>query len=185
VTAPMNRREALKTATVFVGSALIASNGLLIACESGAREPGRVLDRDDQNLVEDIADTLLPTTTASPGAKAAGVGATVNLILSDCYSVKDQQRVVNGLKTFRDACRQRQGSDFSSLSRAQRESFLRDVDAEARKASDAHYFPLLRELAEGAYWSSETGLTRALRYVMVPGRYDGCVPLQPGQPAWG
>jgi hypothetical protein len=181
----MNRREAVKTATMLVGGALVASNGLLAACESGAREPGGVLDRDDQNLVEDIADTLLPTTAASPGAKAAGVGATINLILSDCYDAKAQQRVVDGLKTFRDACRQRNGADFSSLPRAQRERFLRDVDADARSVGGTHYFSLVRELAEAAYWSSETGLTKALRYVMVPGRYEGCVPLQPGQRAWG
>jgi len=28
-------------------------------------------------------------------------------------------------------------------------------------------------------------MTKALRYVMVPGKWVGCVPLSPGQPAWG
>jgi len=45
--------------------------------------------------------------------------------------------------------------------------------------------PTIRELALRAYFSSEIGMTKALRYVMVPGRWVGCVPLAPGQPAWG
>jgi hypothetical protein len=43
----------------------------------------------------------------------------------------------------------------------------------------------VRTLALGAYFSSEIGMTQALRYVRVPGKYVGCMPLEPGQPAWG
>ena len=43
---------------------------------------------------------------------------------------------------------------------------------------------LLFQLALQAYFSSEIGMTRALRYVMTPGKWVGCVPLQPNQPAW-
>jgi hypothetical protein len=42
----------------------------------------------------------------------------------------------------------------------------------------------VRELALRAYFSSEVGMTQALRYVQTPGRWEGCVPLEPGQPAW-
>ena len=53
-----------------------------------------------------------------------------------------------------------------------------------RGAARAHYFPLVRELSLQAYFSSEIGMTKALRYIMVPGKWVGCVPLKPGQPAW-
>jgi hypothetical protein len=127
---------------------------------------------------------LLPPTPASPGAKAAGVGPAINLILTDCYKPEAQQRVVQGLTDFRMFCRGRCGDDFASLPRREREQLLREIDAEAQKSSDTHYFALVRELALGAYFSSEVGVTRALRYVPVPGRFRGCVPLEPGQPAW-
>ena len=61
---------------------------------------------------------------------------------------------------------------------------LREIDAEAQKAEATHYFGLVRQLALQAYFSSEIGMTKALRYVMVPGKWVGCVPLTPGQPAW-
>ena len=152
----MNRRDAVK-------AALFASVGILAACRSDSAL--------DQALMEEIADTLLPTTAGSPGAKAAGTGAAMNLILSDCYKPEDQRAVRDGLARFR-------AKDFLALSRPDREGFVRSVAREA-------WFAPLRDLALGAYFSTESGMTKALRYVRVPGRYVGCMPLAPGQPAWG
>jgi len=130
-----------------------------------------VLSDEDQVLAEEIADTLLPTTAGSTGAKAAGTGAAMNLILSDCYKPAEQRAVTEALARFR-------AEKFLELSRADRETFVRSVGRQA-------WFAPLRELALGAYFSSEIGMTQALRYVRVPGKYVGCMPLAPGQPAWG
>jgi hypothetical protein len=159
----VNRREALKVA-------LFASSGILVACRTG-RASSRVLSDEDQVLAEEIADTLLPTTAGSPGAKAAGTGAAMNLILSDCYKPADQRAVSEGLARFR-------ANNFLGRSRADRETFVRSVGRQA-------WFAPVRDLALGAYFSSETGMTSALRYVRVPGKYVGCMPLALGQPAWG
>ena len=152
----MNRRDAIK-------ATLIASGGLLAGCRGDRAS--------DQALMEEIADTLLPTTAGSPGAKAAGTGAAMNLILSDCYKPADQRAVSEGLARFR-------AKNFLGLSRSDREAFVRSVGREA-------WFAPLRDLALGAYFSSEIGMTQALRYLRVPGKYVGCMPLEPGQPAWG
>lgn len=187
MTTPMNRRDALKAAGVLVGGALVASSGVLTACATTAHDqplPGRVLSQGNQDLLEEVADTLLPTTPGSPGAKAAGAGPAINLLLSDCYEPPDQQRALKGIADFRAACRTRAGGEFASLSRDKREAFLREVDAEAKKAGPTHYFNLFRELSNRAYFSSEIGMTRALRYIRIPGRWNGCVPLERGQPAW-
>jgi hypothetical protein len=182
---PMNRREAVKAATALIGGVLITSNGFLVACARDSTRPaGKVLTLDDQALIEEIADTLLPTTPSSPGAKAAGAGAAINLLLSDCYEPEAQARVVNGLKQFRKMCRKRCGDSFTSLPEKEREQVLREIDAEAKTAGPTHYFGLIRELSTRAYFSSEIGMTKALRYVMVPGKWVGCVPLKPGQAAW-
>ena len=173
----MNRRDALKAAGLIAGGALFASTGVLEACRTGTPS-GRVLSDEDQALAEEIADTLLPTTATSPGAKAAGTGAALNLILSDCYTPADQGAFNEGLKRFRAECRSARGKNFLALSRADRETFVGSVGRQA-------WFQPVRDLALGAYFSSEIGMTKALRYVRVPGKYVGCMPLQPGQPAWG
>ncbi len=193
MTPPITRREALKAGGALVGVALVASSGLLSACGSDARARADeraaaakgVLHHDDEELMAEIADTLLPDTPASPGAKAAGAGAAIQLLLTECYEPAAQQRVIRGLSEFRTTCRERQGADFVSLARPLRERLLRDLDAEARKAPDTHWFALAREVGERAYFSSEIGMTKALRYVRVPGHFTGCVPLAERQPAWG
>ena len=152
----MNRRDALKTA-------LFASIGVMAGCRSDRAS--------DQALMEEIADTLLPTTAGSPGAKAAGTGAAMSLILNDCYTPAQQRGVREGLDRFR-------AKNFLAQSRTDREAFVRSVGREA-------WFAPVRDLALGAYFSSETGMTKALRYVRIPGKYVGCMPLEPGQPAWG
>jgi hypothetical protein len=193
----MNRREALRVGTTLASAALFASSGVLVACgtdekRASDRQQGQppeakgALTRDDQALMEEIADTLLPDTPSSPGAKAAGAGTAIQLLLTDCYEPPAQRRLVAGLAAFRAACRARHGADFASLPRATREQLLRDADAEARKAAaDTHWFQVARDVAERAYWSSETGMTKALRYVRIPGHFTGCMPLASGQPAWG
>lgn len=162
----MNRRHAIKVA-------LFASSGILAACRTRPASSSRVLSDEDQTLAEEIADTLLPTTAGggSPGAKAAGTGAAMNLILSDCYTPADQRLFKEGLEHFR-------AERFLELSRADRETFVRSVGRQA-------WFAPVRDLALGAYFSSEIGMTQALRYVRVPGKYVGCMPLELGQPAWG
>jgi hypothetical protein len=179
----MTRREALKTSTVLLGGALLVP-ALLTGCAKKSRDSAaESAASPDQVLLEDIADTLLPTTAASPGAKAAGVGATMVLLLNDCESADVQQRVSKGLQAFRATCRDA-GGDFASLQQAERERLIREQDV-AAQADEKHWFADVRELALQVYFSSEVGLTRAMRYEITPGRYDACVPLVPGQPAWG
>ena len=180
---PMTRREVLKV-TALVGGALIVPGWLAGCAPTDEAASAASSARDDQALLGDIADTLLPTTTASPGAAMAGVGATMALLLADCESLDLQRRIAAGLQAFRASCRERGGA-FASLPQTERERLLRDVDAEAQRAGDTHWFAAVRGLALNAYFSSEIGLTRAMRYVPIPGRYQGCVPLAPGQPAWG
>jgi len=62
--------------------------------------------------------------------------------------------------------------------------------ADANTATDitekppAHYFRMMKELALLGYFTSEIGMTQALRYVEAPGRYDPCVPYKPGEKSW-
>jgi hypothetical protein len=167
----------------LLGGALLLP-GVLTSCAPKGRDSAAVSAvNPDQALLEDIADTLLPTTGASPGAKAAGVGATMVLLLNDCLEADVQRRVSTGLQMFRATCKDT-GGEFASLQQPERERLLREMDTVAQADKD-HWFNVVRELAVDAYFSSEIGLTRAMRYSITPGRYEACVPLEPGQPAWG
>ena len=66
-----------------------------------------------------------------------------------------------------------------------------DLDAEAKKYQEtktseqpSHYFTMIKQLTLWGYFSSEIGATQALRYVAIPGKYEGCVPYKKGDKAW-
>jgi len=48
----------------------------------------------------------------------------------------------------------------------------------------AHYFTMMKQLTLLGYFTSKPGATEALRYVPVPGRYEGCIPYTKGEKAW-
>ncbi|HET6782618.1 MAG TPA: gluconate 2-dehydrogenase subunit 3 family protein [Pseudoxanthomonas sp.] len=181
----MTRREALKTASALLGGALIVPAVLTGCAPEDQKAAPKGLRLDDEALLGHIADTLLPTTAASPGAAAAGVGATMFLLLSQCQPAEVQQRVADGLQELRAACRARGVASFDAMKQAQREQLLGEIDAAAQKAGDTHWFAVARGLALHSYFTSEIGMTQATRFVLVPGRWEGCIPLEPGQPAWG
>lgn len=48
-----------------------------------------------------------------------------------------------------------------------------------------HFYTMVKQLTLLGFFTSETGTTKTLRYIAVPGRYDGNVPYIKGQRAWG
>jgi hypothetical protein len=178
----MNRREAVKTAGLLVGGALVASTGLLAGCEQPP--PREILYADDEALVAAIADTILPDTPGVPGARAVGVAPVIDVLLTRCRDAATQGRVMTGLDELRQRCRDHCNAPFADLPRVDRERLLRDLDEQARTGTGPHWFNDMHDLVMHAYFTSEAGMTQALRYVREPGRWVGCVPLQPGQRAW-
>ena len=77
------------------------------------------------------------------------------------------------------------------LSAEERTNVLKDLDIaqkdyQSKKKEDEpnHYFRMMKELTLLGYFTSEIGATKALRYLPVPGRYDGDVPYKKGDKAW-
>lgn len=167
------------------------------------------LTADQDATVAELADTILPT-TKTPGAKAARVNETIDVILKDCYTAADQQRFVEGLAQTNKLSQEAYGKAFVQLDPQQRIEVVKKLEADAKQqlaamnakasasatgaAADSQapkenkryspFFTMLKDLTLTTYFTSEIGATQALEYVAVPGRYDGCVPLKPGQKAW-
>jgi hypothetical protein len=50
--------------------------------------------------------------------------------------------------------------------------------------SPPHYFRMMKELALLGFFTSEVGMTKAMRYVESPGRFNPCLPYKAGEKAW-
>lgn len=198
----MNRRDALARVALIMGGTVIGADFFLAGCSSSTdKKPAQAaakpavkeqpfLSSDQIKLLDEVGETILPA-TKTPGAKAAQVGSFMAVMVRDCYEPKDQKVFLNGLGQLEERSRTLHGKEFMESSPAQRLALLTALDKE-QKAFTANqrpddiskYFRMMKELTLLGFFTSEVGATKALRYVTVPGRYDGSVPYKKGDRAW-
>lgn len=187
----VTRREAIRrVSALFGGVALVGQGAWLAGCAAGARAASDLFSDTEVALLDEIADTILPT-TATPGAKAAGVGPFIAMMVADTYDPGEQRLFVAGLATLESESRAQNGGGFMASSPAQRLALLERLDREAIEymrepgAGDRpHYFRMLKELTLLGYFTSEIGYTQAMRYVETPGRFEPCITYTTGDKAW-
>lgn len=192
----LTRREAiLRVSALLGGAALVGQSALLAGCaaagSSGRRSSvAELFSTSDVALLDEIADTILPD-TSTPGAKAAGVGPFMALMVTDVYDAREQRTFVDGLARLEREGVALNGVPFLQASAAQRVALLEKLDREALEfmrgrpeTALPHYFRMIKELALLGYFTSEIGYTRAMRYTETPGRFDPCVTLAPGDVSW-
>ncbi|HEY0778951.1 MAG TPA: gluconate 2-dehydrogenase subunit 3 family protein [Gemmatirosa sp.] len=145
--AVLSRREAIQRVGAMLGGvALIGGSSLLAACERGER-PAAVADGNyqpvgafsaaDVAMLDEVADTILPTTAKSPGAKAAATGPFMALMVTDTYHAPKQQVFRDGLRKIDDATRKAANVSFMEATPAQRLAVLTAIDREQKDYMDA------------------------------------------------
>jgi len=198
----MDRRELLKMIAAATGMAMVG--GDLWASGLKSADAGKALyNADDVTLLNEIAETILPQ-TSTPGAKAAGCGAVMALMVNDCYSLEHQTLFFAGLKQIKALSKSQYKQDFIALKPEQKLQLLSTLDQQAKaggttglegssslasskssqRQGELHYFTLLKQLTLFTFFTSKEGANDVLRYVAVPGRYDGNMPYQKGDRAW-
>lgn len=181
----MNRRDALAATAKLLGGSIIGAQLFLEGCVP--KKDSTSFAPDDLDLLNEIGETIIPQTPDSPGAKTAKIGEFMQTIVADCYSAEEQATFFSGLQSIRERSEQKFDKDFMSLTPEQRHVLLVEIDKETQAQNPdtrTHYFKMLKQLTVWGYFSSQSGATEALRYVPIPGRYDGCVPYQEGEKAW-
>jgi hypothetical protein len=193
----ISRREAIFRVSAMLGSvALVGQSAMLAGCatqptgDKAASAPNSLFKQGDITLLDEIADTILPE-TSTPGAKAAGVGPFIAMMVVDTYYEGDQQIVRDGLNSLQALCLRSYGAHFQIVTAAQRLTLVERLDAEQhlymqtrKDGAPVHYFRMLKELTLLGYFTSEIGYTQAMRYTETPGRFDPCAPYTQGEKSW-
>lgn len=185
----MNRREAISSVALLLGGTILGAEAFLSGCKTKS-DLGISFTPTDISFLDEVAETILPA-TSTPGAKAAKVGEFMTVYVRDCYEEKDQKIFMDGMKKLDEASKTKNGKSFMDSTPGQRHDLLVSLDAEAKayekskKGEDPkHYFRMMKEMTLFGYFTSEIGATQALRYVAVPGKYEGCIPYKKGDKAW-
>lgn len=185
----MDRRELLKMIAIITGGAVVGGEVFLSGCTTSDK-PAAVFSDSNIAFLDEVAETILPKTN-TPGAKDAEVGKFMKVMVTDCYEEKDQKIFLEGIGKLDEACNKMHGHGFMKADATHRKELLIALDKEAKdymknkKPEDpTHFFTMMKQLTLFGFFSSEPGATKALRYVAVPGRYEGCIPYKKGDRAW-
>ncbi|MES1194265.1 MAG: gluconate 2-dehydrogenase subunit 3 family protein, partial [Opitutus sp.] len=115
----------------------------------------------------------------------------IAMMVAECYDDAHHAAFMAGLVKLNVASQRRFGREFVAATPKERTTLLNELDAEQRqhtatKAANepAHYFRMMKQLTMLGYFTSEIGATRTLRFVEVPGKYDGNVPYKKGDRNW-
>jgi hypothetical protein len=197
----MNRRELLKLIAVATGGTVIGGEFLLSGCKNPENTSLTEFSEENIAFLDEVAETILPQTHTA-GAKAAGVGRFMTVMVNDCYAKEDQEVFHKGINVLDEACKKMHGHGFMKATPEERKALLisvdngskddvkrkADFDKEQREKEQQahekgvtdfkrqtmpnHYFQQMKQLTIFGYFTSEKGRNEGLRYTPVPGKYE-------------
>jgi hypothetical protein len=192
----MNRRDwltALGAALAVPRSDDVLAMGRTLHARVSRGAPLQVLSPQQSELVATLAELILPETD-TPGARAARVHEFIDLMLAERFDAADRDRFLAGLADVDTRAKARGAGDFLRAAAAQQLEVLTTLDDELAQERDAdragvkwrgraaapdkNFFQRMKWLTLLGYYTSEIGFTQELRAQIIPGRYDGCVPLE-------
>ena len=124
----MERREAVKNMALALGIAVSAPtiSALFGGCRSENKQNQIAFTADEELLIGEIADTILPE-TSTPGAKAAGVAPFIVMMVNDCYAAEDQRKFIRGLRKVDRIAQRKFNNKFTALSEAERNALIKQL----------------------------------------------------------
>jgi len=187
----MDRRQALQNVALLLGGTIVGGSLFLQGCKTETTSTDGALLSDEQiKYLDEVAETILPKTN-TPGAKEAAVGAFMAVMVKDCYTKAQQDVFVKGLADIEKRIEAEFKNGFLKITPEQRTTLLTALDKEQKdyqekkeKDAPSHYFRMMKELTLLGFFTSKPGATQALRYIAVPGKYEGCVDYKKGDRAW-
>jgi hypothetical protein len=173
----ISRRRALKIIGVGVAAA-----GSLPALEVGAfgqhqhgaaQRPGagqaaaapKFFTPQELALVTTISDMIIPTDAHSPGAKAAGVPAFIDLMVSES-SQETRTLWRDGLAAVERMSREKFSAGFDAATEEQRTKLLTEISKDERKPNtvEERFWVAIKNLTIDGYYTSEIGIHQDLKY---------------------
>lgn len=170
----IDRREAIRRTALLAGVAL-APEWLAYAVRAQTPAAKSHLTATQGALVRAAAERILPRTN-TPGAVDVGVPAFIDRFYGEFMTPSERELLVSVLDEIERAAMDAHKTAFVSLAAAQQDGVLRTI-ADAQKAQTPSSFGFLRSMTVLGYFTSEEIGKQVLNYDPVPGRYDGCVPI--------
>jgi hypothetical protein len=183
----MHRRDALR----FLGAAAIAP--LVVPLSTDERwslgeslhrritrgaQAGRALSAVQMAEVQALAETIIPRTD-TPGAADVGASEFVDLLLAEWYPDAERQQLLGGLDALSERFRGTHGNVLAGLPAEARQSAVGSIDGVQGSAGSAEWaYARIKDGLVFAFLTSEP-ISRIVNTMpIMPGRFDGCIPVE-------
>lgn len=127
----MNRRDLLKQIALLTGGAVIGGELFLAGCKTGPKAAAE-FSAANISLLDEVAETIIPA-TSTPGAKAAKVGEFMKVMVTDCYTQRQQAAFMSGIGELDAACEKMHSKSFMECTPEQRNALLVSLEKEAKE----------------------------------------------------
>jgi hypothetical protein len=101
-------------------------------------------------------------------------------MVDDCFTKANQEKYIQGMKDFESYVKKKTGKPFAENNEAERQAIVAELDQQ-KTANDnnlAFFYQSTKKLTVQAYTTCEYYMTRIRGYKMIPGKFQGCVPLK-------
>lgn len=100
-------------------------------------------------------------------------------MMAEWQTDAERQGVLDGLDDLDRRSRTAGGAPFAGLTAEGQASLLQAIDGTEGAAGTAEYaWSTIKDLAVYGYFTSEIVQTQVLRVKIIPGRFDGCIPVR-------
>lgn len=189
----MKRRKALFTIGALGGLTALTVMGYKWIRWNGSPDLDYLVNQ--KQLLRSLVERIIPATEDSPGAMQANVHEFVIKMITDCADVKVQNKFIDGLQDLQQFAFEQFGKSFENCLIEQQDTVLvyfenKDepfpgiIGKAQNKFLGKSFFTTLKEYTSVGYFTSEVGATKGLRYLYIPGKYEACQLLKPGEKSW-
>lgn len=177
----MNRRKALAALAAMFAAAATGSHRLLAADSTAAGTiRSGILPYPVVEMLNEFGETILPETPSSGGAREARVGEFMAELFRDFSGEKERAVVLEDIEKINVSGKARFSRVFMALNLTERHELLMSLEGDG----GAEYYRRLKSVVTWGYFSSQVGATQALQHVPIPGRFEGCITVEPDYRAW-
>jgi hypothetical protein len=183
--AKITRRELLVASFSVVGLSNLVP---LLLCDTVRAAEKSSLTESQLALLGAVAETIIPATD-TPGALGAGVLDFLDMIVGRWLHEEERERFLRGLAEFDTTVRRARGRPFTALSSQEQLTLLTHMAAEEteqatnRPPGTGPFIAQMKALTIFGYYTSESGAAEELQFNLIPGRYEPCSHLVPGEHA--
>jgi len=176
----MNRRQVIKQISI-TGGAVVLTGGLFSSCHDESYEFS-FFNIEQYETIESLSEFILPRTEVSPGATEAKVSQFMDTYISACLKESDQLQITAFIKELNLHTQEQFQKTFSQLTDLQKAQCLDHY--EGLSPTDESTYRDVKSIILFSYFTSQEGVTKALRYLPVPQKFEGHIDYQKGDKAW-